>query len=165
MRQRDRDLVMAILDECNSIDQSVPSIQVADDPSLIAAISKLVEEIENGTVLFRGESRRFPHVSSSLFRSLGLPVGGDSRYFVTLTASDRQPIDRVPPSAGITDSAISKLSHAQHYSGEQSTPTNLVDFTSNLAIALFFACRADQHRDGRIILFDSDRYLHLADLD
>ena len=165
--QGDKEAIRGILGECHEIDQSIPSIQFVDDPSLIAEISKLVDENERGNLLFRGESDRFPRVSSSLFRFLGLSVGGDFCNFETLIAGDRQTLDRVPPSAGITDSAISKLSHAQHYSGEQSTPTNLIDLTSNLAIALFFACREEQFRDcdGRIVVIAKDRYPHLTDVD
>ena len=93
MRQRYRDLVLAILDECHSIDQSTAFVPVADDPSLIAAISKLVEGNEQGEMLFRGEGRHFRAVSSRLFRSMGLPVGDDSPPFETLAAHERQTID------------------------------------------------------------------------
>ena len=118
-------------------------------------------------MLFRGEARHFPDVSSSLSRDLPLPNGGDPHPFETLAARDRQTIDRVSPSIGRPNSAISKLSHAQHYSGEKSTPTNLINLTSNLAIALFFACLAYEHRnrDGRIVHIAKDRYPHLTNVD
>ena len=44
-------------------------------------------------MLFRGEDRHFRAASSSLFRSMGLPVDDDSHPFETLAAHERQTID------------------------------------------------------------------------
>ena len=46
------------------------------------------------------------------------------------------------------------LAQLQHYG----SPTNLIDFTTDFVIALFFACDGDAQEDGRVILLERAAY-------
>ena len=45
------------------------------------------------------------------------------------------------------------LTKIQHYGGS----TNLIDFTKDYFVALFFACNSSLDKDGRLIWLDSKR--------
>ena len=47
------------------------------------------------------------------------------------------------------------LTKIQHYGGS----TNLIDFTKDYFVALFFACNSSLDKDGRLIWLDSKRML------
>ena len=47
------------------------------------------------------------------------------------------------------------MAEIQHFGGS----TNLIDFTTDYLIALFFACDGDYHEDGRLIFLDRDSNL------
>ena len=49
-----------------------------------------------------------------------------------------------------TDDDFAILTELQHYGGK----TNLIDFTADYLIALFFACDGDYSKDGRVVLLD-----------
>ena len=124
-------------------------------------ILKLIEVNERGKSLFRGEARSFEEVSSSLFRKLNLTVDGDN--FKALVGHDRGTIGHIVNARDATN--IARLSKAQHYSGEEGSPTNLIDFTENLHIALYFACRDYPSEDGRVIVVDQSAFASVDDLD
>ena len=126
-----------------------------------ADILELVEENERGKSLFRGEARQFDEVSSILFREFSLPVDGDN--FKTLVGHDQETIGRIENAHGATN--ITKLSRAQHYSGEEGRPTNLIDFTESLPIALYFACKDYPSDDGRVIVVENSAFARTDDLD
>ena len=128
---------------------------------LVPVLTDLVAKNEQSNYLFRGEAKYHPHVSSSLFRKLDLPVDADN--FDTLAAYDEQTIRDTTDTHGNTN--IARLSRAQHYSGECGRPTNLIDFTESLAVALYFACTNHPSEDGRIIISDSNRFQTNEDLD
>ena len=124
-------------------------------------ILELAIENERRKSLFRGEARQFDEVSSSLFRELNLPVDGDN--FKALVGHDQETIRHIVNTRDATN--IAKLSKAQHYSGEEGRPTNLIDFTESLPIALYFACKDYPTDDGRMIVVENSALARTNDLD
>ena len=51
------------------------------------------------------------------------------------------------------------LTKIQHYDGK----TNLIDFTTDCLIALFFACDGDHDKDGRVILQKTEKIRNMID--
>ena len=141
-------------------DNSAGSEQVArglTPDTLTLVLDKLGEIARaagDGSFAFRGEPQYYPEISSSLFREykkLLEPFGVDgfdiryvqeevlgdaARYVGDLTRQD----------------LLSQLQHFGH-------PTNLIDFTTDYLIALFFACASKPKQDGRVILLDTDTNL------
>ena len=64
--------------------------------------------------------------------------------------------------------AVARLSYAQHRSETRHSPTNLIDFTESLPVALYFACTGSPDADGadgRIIVVDRTRFAQRDDID
>ena len=142
--------------------EKAPQVDGSLPDEMARTIAGLVAENEQGEVLFRGEARSHASVSSSLFRALELPSDGDN--FDRLVAHDRQTVGRTDESHGAT--RIARLSCAQHYSGsEEGSPTNLIDFTESLPIALYFASKDDLGADGRIVIAEKTAFEPKDDVD
>ena len=91
--------------------------------------------------IFRGEDKCNKYVSSGLFREYCYPW--DVEAYQKLEIEDaRRYVSETD------DHAI--LTEIQHYGGK----TNLIDFTSNYYIALFFACAGKFSEDGRVIILN-----------
>ena len=105
-------------------------------------IGELSRKASQNRYLFRGESRKNPRVSSRLFREIenDWQPGWDIETFQReLLLEAHRFTDET------CDMAI--LSEIQHYGG----PTNLIDFTTDFLVALYFACDGDIEEDGRLI--------------
>ena len=96
---------------------------------LINTLSLLVGGIDN--FVYRGESKCFETISSSLYRHL---YELNSEHFDIMDAQRRQ-LDFARQFTEETDE-LALLAEIQHRGGN----TNLIDFTTDLNIALFFAC-------------------------
>lgn len=131
-------------------------IEPAEDPSeatLAAVLSKLAEissATSRGSFVFRGEPRNYPEISSSLYRQyrarlepFGLD-GFDIRHVQEEILADAM---RYTGESSPED-VLSQLQHYGH-------PTNLIDFSTDYLIALFFACASEPDVDGRLILLDA----------
>ena len=109
-------------------------------------IGKLSRNASQDSYLFRGESRHNKCVSSRLFRDLqkvwepGWNPGWNIETFQE---------EYLREAKRFTDETneLTILSEIQHYGG----PTNLIDFTTDILTALYFACDGDIEEDGRII--------------
>ena len=119
--------------------------------TLVAEQLALVAEREpESTFIYRGESECHERVSSGLYRQFHEL---DDKYFDITEAQDRQlTIIRTYANDDDTDAAI--LAQIQHRGGK----TNQIDFTSDLNIALFFACNYSPDKDGRVIFFKNRRW-------
>lgn len=112
-------------------------------------VLKIVNELAQKSVaadyIYRGEPECYQKISSSFYRSLpaGLPEGSDidnmQAGFLTEAREFTFEGD---------DFAI--LAELQHYGGK----TNLIDFTADYLIALFFACSSGHNQEGRVILLE-----------
>ena len=119
----------------------MPSDELQD---LLARLTSLAHEL--GTrVIYRGEAESFPRISSGLYRQLyeiddlGFHIDGAQQRRIEL-ARQYAP--------NLSDEDI--LTHLQHLGGK----TNLIDFTRDLNIALFFGSYQSPDRNGRVILME-----------
>ena len=126
-------------------------------------LDELQRKSNGGGYIYRGENKCHPSVSSSLYREFDIndddfdielvekemlsdakkhigKLRQDSRSNFTNNSQDiENPID-------IED--LECLTELQHYGGK----TNLIDFTTDYLIALFFACDGKPEEHGRVIL-------------
>ena len=96
-------------------------------------------------LLFRGEPQCYPKISSGLYRDLDIEYEGADKHIKDL--EDRM-IDDIQTDYGIDQDPDRALVTMQH----EGAKTNLIDFTTDFNIALFFACEKHEQKDGRIIL-------------
>ncbi len=141
-------------------------------PDRIAEVLRLIEKIVrksiDGNYLFRGEPEHYDdhkfkgRVSSNLYRSYIMPVrdkATGSFDETKHTYPSRENLKKYQAStiqsckdhvAGIGNDEFEILTTLQHY-GIQ---TNLIDFTTDCHIALFFACNGSHKKDGRVVLLN-----------
>ena len=94
--------------------------------------------------IFRGESGEYEKVSSTLYRQYEDEIEAGR---VDIEAMQREMLQDAKQHTDETDD-IEILTQLQHYGGK----TNLIDFTTDIHIALFFACNGSPKVDGRVIL-------------
>ena len=122
--------------------------QVRDLIDNLALVAE--QDPESATFIYRGESECHEKVSSGLYRQFHEL---DDEFFDIKEAQKRQlTIARTYAKDEDTDAAI--LAQIQHRGGK----TNQIDFTSDLNIALFFACNYSPDKDGRVIFFQAQQY-------
>lgn len=120
---------------------SVPGDELQD---LLARLTSQAHEL-GPRGIYRGESKCFPQISSGLYREL---YEIDDRSFSIGSAQQRR-IERARQYAPhLSDEDV--LTHLQHLGGK----TNLIDFTRDLNIALFFGSYDSPDKDGRVILME-----------
>ena len=146
-----------------------------DKPRTVQDIIREIEQkSKGGGYIYRGERKRYeghPYygkVSSNLWREYGIE---DEQFDIELVQKELLAAAKkhtgdlpqdfrldvmAPPNAiaALTEEArdFEILTEIQHYGGK----TNLIDFTTDYFIALFFACDGRYDEDGRIILQKTD---------
>lgn len=130
-------------------------------------INDIKEKSADGTYIFRGEPKCYPKVSSTLYRECQpvAKVGMERIQRQILDQAEEYDINRLGPSQSqnflfiwsggynplkYTERQFEILAEIQHWGGE----TNLIDFTTDYHVALFFACDSHYNKDGRIIVQD-----------
>ena len=109
-------------------------------------IFAIEEKTADGDYIFRGESQCHKKVSSTLYRALE-KAGLLNEYDVeTFQGQELKYAKTYRYTQKTYDFEI--LTEIQHFSGK----TNLLDFTTDYRIALFFACNSFPFKDGRVIL-------------
>ena len=101
--------------------------------------------------MYRGEPKWYLEISSSLYReykTLLEPIGADG--FDIRNVQEEIIADAARHAGDFSPQDI--LSQLQHYGH----PTNLIDFTTDYLIALFFACASEYTDDGRVILLSTE---------
>ncbi len=113
------------------------------------------QDPEGTTFIYRGESECHDRVSSGLYRQFHEL---DEEIFDITEAQNRQ-LTRARAYAKdeVDDAKI--LAQIQHRGGK----TNLIDFTSDLNVALFFACNYSPNKDGRVIFFKRQQWDDYSD--
>lgn len=132
-------------------DRSNPPVDHLSDVRNI--IRKIEEKSASGDYIYRGEPERhdeFPYygkISSSLYRQYAR-IEADE---FNIEAVQEEILAEAEEYSHETDDPVEILTQLQHYGGK----TNLIDFTTDYLIAIFFACdRSDSLKeDGRLILF------------
>lgn len=155
------------------------------NPSDLCNVRAIIREIEekslDGDYLYRGERECYEFVSSSLYReyqeiSADLPEEAfqiryiqeellkEAKRHITPLADKGRPQIRAHEALAASlnveatlfiesNKDVKILSKVQHYGGK----TNLIDFTTDYLIALFFACDGSPDAPGRIILLNQDK--------
>ena len=145
----------------------------------LSQIKEIINEIEeksaDGGYIFRGERQCNDKVSSNLYRDFDVGdmqefdievvqkemLNGAKKHTGHLPLTGDLPRDfrpilakmfrvREEDTAETADFEI--LTEIQHYGGK----TNLIDFTTDYLVALFFACDGHHDKDGRVILQKAD---------
>lgn len=103
----------------------------------------LATKSSQGNYIFRGEPQCFEKVSSSLFRAFP----SEHAEQPNIQKMQKEVIEEAKKyTAEKDDSEI--LALLQHFGGK----TNLVDFTTDYLVALFFACDGYPEADGRVVM-------------
>ena len=110
---------------------------------VLELVTNLAKRSSGGDYIFRGEPECYDRVSSSLYRQYSKV---DTVGF-NIEAIQRANIEEARKYSSATDD-IEILTELQHYGGK----TNLVDFSTDYLVALFFACDGSPERDGRVVL-------------
>ena len=121
-------------------------------------ISEIEEKSADSDYIYRGEPEtheEHPHygkISSSLWREFGLDTEGFNIEAVQteMLSGAQKHIGDQPQNfrADLAASNFELLTEIQHYGGK----TNLIDFTTDYFVALFFACDGHHDKKGRVIL-------------
>lgn len=120
-----------------------------NEPSTVDGILRKIEEkADTGEYIYRGESKHFETVSSNLYRVFLDHEDFDvaAEHF-DIEVVQKRILDDAKKYLRRTGSDCELLAEMQHYGGK----TNLIDFTTNYCVALFFACEKFSSEDGRII--------------
>lgn len=119
-----------------------------DRESVPRTVDDIIDEIEkkitDGDYIFRGESECYEKVSSSLYRELKSTIGLEC---VDIGNFQDEILEQAKAYTDTTD-RFEILTELQHYGGK----TNLIDFTKDYKVALFFACSGALGKPGRVIV-------------
>ena len=110
---------------------------------VLAVITDIARKSAGGNFIYRGEPERYPRVSSSLYRQYE-EIEAENFDIETV---QREIVDEARKYTSESD-GFDILALLQHYGGK----TNLIDFTADYLVALFFACDGSPDEDGRVIL-------------
>ena len=116
------------------------------DPRMFDLLQEIVEKSSEGDYIYRGEPECYCKISSTLYRQYEGKI--DTEHF-EIEYAQKEMLEQVKAYTSFTDET-DILTELQHFGGK----TNLIDFTCDYLIALFFACDSSFNRDGRIILLD-----------
>ena len=108
---------------------------------------EIISESSQGEYIFRGESKCHPKISSTLYRQYEDVINTENFDIEIAQKEMLNDVKKYTDFAEDTDI----LTELQHYGGN----TNLIDFTTDYLIALFFACESSNDEDGRVILLSN----------
>ena len=126
-------------------------------------LDELRRKSNGGGYIYRGENKCHPSVSSGLYREFDIQ---DDNFDIELVEKEmlsdaKKHIGKLRQDSRsnftnnlknienpIDMEDLERLTELQHYGGK----TNLIDFTTDYLIALFFACDGEPEEHGRVIL-------------
>lgn len=114
-----------------------------DLDAVLEIVNKLARLSAGGGYIYRGEPKAYDRVSSSLYR----PYADIESAAFDIEEVQREILGQARGYTSETND-FEILSQLQHNGGA----TNLIDFTSDFLIALFFACDGEPGKSGRVIL-------------
>ena len=124
---------------------------------VLAKITEIAEQSADDDYIYRGEPECYEKVCSTLYREY--PRAEWIPFDIPQAQKDM--LEEAKTYIGKTDDIdeadnIGILTQLQHFGGK----TNLIDFTEDYLIALFFACDGSHDKAGRVILLKraSDNY-------
>ena len=120
-----------------------------NEPNTVDEILRKIEEkAVPGEYIYRGESKHFETVSSNLYRVFFERADFDveAEHF-DIEVVQKGMLEEAKKYLRRTGSDCELLVEMQHYGGK----TNLIDFTTDCFVALFFACEQFSSENGRFI--------------
>ena len=133
--------------------------QISNDPlyDIRNIISQIEEKSASGNYIYRGEPEHheeppyYGKICSSLYRQYAR-IEADEFDIETIQG---EILNEAKAYSHETNDPIEIITQLQHYGGK----TNLIDFTTDHLIALFFACNrsVSLKEDGRIILLEKNK--------
>ena len=116
-------------------------------------LSDCLKACEGKRYLFRGTTESYEEINSSLYRwARSEEVPFDEKY--NPFNIEKEILERAKRHFADNTSNIEMLTDLQHLQQDHGK-TNLIDFSRDLYIALFFACDEEHHKeDGELILLD-----------
>ena len=130
-----------------------PSVNRGDElDGVLQTINKLARKSRSGDYIYRGEPKHYDAVSSSLYREY---QDIQAEHF-EIDVVQKEILSEAKKYTASTDE-FEILTELQHYGGK----TNLIDFTTDYLVALFFACDGSPTHDGRVILLQKSGEMSL----
>ena len=114
---------------------------------ILAKIREITEKSSNGDYIYRGEPKHYKKVSSTLYRQYEDDIEAEH---LDIEVVQNEMLIEAQDYIHETDDEFEILTQLQHFGGK----TNLIDFTTDYLIALFFACESLFNKPGRVILLD-----------
>ena len=111
--------------------------------AVLEILREIAEKSDSGNYIYRGEPEDYDRVSSSLWRECKRKM--ETEDFDIQAIED--PILESAKNYTSEQEEIEIWAELQHYGGQ----TNLIDFTTDSHIALFFACDRFFDKPGRVI--------------
>ena len=126
-----------------------PNESQTDLNRILEIIGKIGNKSENDDYIYRGEPECYPKVSSTLYRKLE-----ESKIEHPERIVEQVQEAELAEAKNYTYEAdpFELLTQLQHFGGK----TNLIDFTTDYCVALFFACDGYPDKNGRVILRDKN---------
>ena len=130
---------------------SIPTSSIFD--KVLEKINEIAKESATSDYIYRGEPKHYNIVCSSLYREFP----DLDRVNANIASIQDAILEEAKAYIGQTDNIdetddIGLLTQLQHFGGK----TNLIDFTEDYLVALFFACDGSHEEDGRIILLERE---------
>ena len=113
---------------------------------ILEIIRRIAETTADGDFIYRGEPQHYEQVSSNLGRECRKEIGTEEFDIETI----QKKMLEVSKDYTHEKDEFEILTELQHFGGY----TNLIDFTTDSHIALFFACDGSLGKPGRIILLE-----------
>lgn len=120
-----------------------------------AKVQEIIQETicasHDGDYIYRGEPENYDKLTSNLYRRYAHHFETGIRRLKIQSVQKEILTEVNGYTEELTD--FDALTRLQHYGGR----TNLIDFTSDCLIALFFACDGGSDDDGRVILLQKSK--------
>ena len=120
------------------------SSQQSDLDKVLEKINEIAKKSADGDYIYRGEPECYCKVSSTLYREYEKDI--EAEHF-EIAVVQEEILEEATDYTHKTNK-FEILTELQHYGGK----TNLIDFTTDYLVALFFACDGNPGEPGRIIL-------------
>ena len=125
-----------------------PSDTQTDLSRVLEKITEIANASANGAYIYRGESKIHDKVSSNLYREYEKDVEAE-HFDIAIVQAEilREAKEYTTHKMDV----LEILTELQHHGGK----TNLIDFTTDYLVALFFACNGNPDAPGRVILLQN----------
>ena len=114
---------------------------------VLEKITEIANASADGDYIYRGESKSHGEVSSNLYREYKDDIEAEN-FDIAIVQNE---ILREAREYTHKTDEFEILTELQHYGGK----TNLIDFTTDYLVALFFACDSNPDKPGRVILLQN----------